>query len=133
MLQTLKPDCLPLLIGSIPMNGPCGGLPPDHGAYAGHSGVGPAAGFPGGGHGFQFLPGMPAVAEKGGKTFIDTDAESFDAELLAFFEDYMAVTEAPDRLPGSRFALTETTGKGVAALLDTLDRWKPRPWPSRGR
>jgi hypothetical protein len=60
------------------------------------------------------------VVKRGGKTFIDTAGESFDDELLAFFEDYMEISEAPDRLPGSRFALTETTGKGMAALLNTL-------------
>jgi hypothetical protein len=76
---------------------------------------------------------MPAVVEQGGKTFIDTAGESFDEDLLAFFEDYMAVSEDPDRLPGSRFALTEATGKGVAALLDTLGRIKTRSVAVKGQ
>ena len=133
MLQTFKPDCLPLLIGSLPMN--------DH----------PAASrlimdytptiplwiqlpvFPEEGMVPQFLPGMPGVVKQGGKTFIDTAAESFDDELLAFFEAYMATNEDPDRLPASRFALTETTGKGIAALLDTLDRLKTPPVAVKGQ
>jgi hypothetical protein len=45
----------------------------------------------------------------------------------------MAVSEDPDRLPGSRFALTEATGKGVAALLDTLGRIKTPPVAVKGQ
>ncbi|MBC2712526.1 MAG: hypothetical protein HGJ94_16530 [Desulfosarcina sp.] len=133
MLQTLKPDCLPLLIGSLPMN--------DH----------PAASrlimdytptiplwvqlpvFPEEGMVPQFLPGMPAVVKQGGKTFIDAAGESFDDDLLSFFEDYMVISEDPVRLPGSRFALTEATGKGVAALLDTLGRLETPPVAVKGQ
>ncbi len=133
MLQPLKPDCLPMLIGSLPLD--------DHLAasrlimdYT------PAIPlwvqlpvFPEEGMVPQFLPGMPGVVKKGGKTFIDTAAESFDGDLLSFFEDYMATTEDPDRLPASRFALSETTGKGVAALLDTLGRIETPPVAVKGQ
>lgn len=133
MLHTLKPDCRPMLIGSIPMN--------DH----------PAASrlvmdytpsiplwvqlpvFPEEGMVPQFLPGMPAVVDQGGKTWIDTASPSFDNDLLAFFEEYMAVSEAPDQLPGSRFALTGNTGRGVAALLETLDHLEAPPVAVKGQ
>ncbi|WP_319406968.1 hypothetical protein [uncultured Desulfosarcina sp.] len=133
MFQPLKPDCLPLLIGSLPLD--------DH----------PAASrlimdytpaiplwiqlpvFPEEGMVPQFLPGMPGVVKKGGKAFIDTAAESFDDDLLSFFEDYMTATEDPDRLPASRFALSEATGKGVAALLDTLGRLEKPPVAVKGQ
>ena len=133
MHQTFTPDCLPLLIGSFPMN--------DHLAasrlimdYT------PAIPlwvqlpvFPEEGMVPQFLPGMPGVVSQGGKTFIDTAAESFDNDLLLFFEDYMDAHEDPDRLPASRFALTETTGRGVAALLDTLGSMASRPVALKGQ
>jgi methionine synthase II (cobalamin-independent) len=45
----------------------------------------------------------------------------------------MAFSEDPDRLPGSRFALTKATGKGVAALLDTLGRIKTPPVAVKGQ
>ncbi len=133
MHPTFKPDCLPLLIGSLPMD--------DH----------PAASrlimnytpaiplwiqlpvFPEEGMVTQFLPGMPGVVKQDGRIFIDTAAESFDDDLLAFFEAYMATHEDPDRLPASRFALTDTTGKGVAALLDALDRLKRPPVAVKGQ
>lgn len=81
----------------------------------------------------QFMPGMPGVVEQGGKTLIDTRAESFDAELLTFFEDYMALSEAPEQLADSRFTLTESTGRGVATLLDTLGRLKDTPTAVKGQ
>ncbi|MFO7714778.1 hypothetical protein [Desulfosarcina sp.] len=133
MPPTIHPDCLPLLIGSLPMN--------DH----------PAASrlimeftpsiplwvqlpvFAQEGMVAQFMPGMPAVVERGGKRFIDAAGESFDSDLLAFFEDYMAVSEDLDRLPGSRFTLTETTGRGFAALLDTLTRIETPPVAVKGQ
>lgn len=133
MLQTFTPNCLPLLIGSFPMN--------DHLAasrlimdYT------PAIPlwvqlpvFPEEGMVPQFLPGMPGVVSQGSKTFIDTAAESFDGDLLLFFEDYMATHEDPDRLPASRFALTEATGQGVAALLGTLGRMETQPVAVKGQ
>ncbi len=120
MIAPIQPDCRPMLIGSIPMR--------DHVAAArlilDHTPAIPVWAqlpvFPEEGMVPQFLPGMPSVATREGQAFIDTSAKEFDAELLAFFEAYMAVSEAPEQLAGSRFALTATTGKGVSALLDAL-------------
>ncbi len=133
MPRNLQPDCLPLLIGSLPMN--------DHPAasrlildYTPNIPLWvqlPA--FAEEGMVRQFLPGMPGVVEQGGKTVINSASESFDDDLLAFFEDYMAVSEDPERLPGSRFALTKRTGRGVAALLDTLGRMETPPMAVKGQ
>jgi methionine synthase II (cobalamin-independent) len=81
----------------------------------------------------QFLPGMPGVVDRNGKTVIDTTADSFDNDLLSFFEDYMATSEDPQRLHGSRFALTDNTAKGVAALLETLARLETPPLAVKGQ
>ncbi len=133
MLQTFTPDCLPLLIGSFPMN--------DHLAASRLiMNYTPAIPlwvqlpiFPEEGMLMQFLPGMPGVVSQGGKFFIDAAAGSFDDDLLLFFEDYMATQEDPDRLPASRFALTETTGKGMAALLAALSRLASQPAAVKGQ
>jgi hypothetical protein len=133
MSQQLIPDCHPMLIGSMPLDDHPKALrlvmeyTPDIPLWV------QLPVFPEEGMVFQFLPGMPAVAEKGGKTFVDTAAESFDGQLLAFFEDYMTFSEAPERLPGSRFALTKETGKGVAALLDVLGRMETSPIAVKGQ
>jgi hypothetical protein len=133
MTPPLQPDCLPLLIGSMPMN--------DHAAASrlimDYTPSIPLwvqlPVFPQEGMVPQFLPGMPGVVDRGGKVFIDTAAESFDGDLLAFFEDYMAINEAPDQLPGSRFALTADTGRGLAALLDTLKGMETSPTAVKGQ
>jgi methionine synthase II (cobalamin-independent) len=133
MSPIIQPACLPMLIGSLPLDDhptasrlimdytPAIPLWVQLPVFA-QEGMVP-----------QFLPGMPAVASRDGKTFIDTAAETFDGELLAFFEDYMAVSEAPDQLADSRFALTEATGKGVAALLKTLSRLEAAPMAVKGQ
>lgn len=133
MSSRLQPQCLPMLIGSLPLN--------DHPAASrlvmeytpaiplwvqlpvfAQEGMVP-----------QFLPGLPSVVNRDGKTFIDTAAESFDEELLAFFEDYMAVSDAPDQLATSRFALTKETGNGIEALLETLSRLETVPTAVKGQ
>ena len=133
MRHSLTPDCLPLLIGSLPMH--------DHLAASqlimDYTPTIPLwvqlPVFAEEGMVLQFLPGMPGVMAQGGKTFIDTAGASFDDHLLAFFEDYMATSQDPSRLPGSRFSLTEATGKGVAALLDTLGRMQTPPMAVKGQ
>ena len=133
MASTINPACLPMLIGSLPLD--------DHQAASrlimeytpaiplwvqlpvfAEEGMVP-----------QFLPGMPGVAERAGKRFIDTAADSFDGELLSFFEDYMTVCDAPEQLDGSRFALTSATRRGVDALLDTLSRLEKTPVAIKGQ
>ena len=74
----------------------------------------------------QFLPGMPAVARDGEKTYINTADEDFDQALLAFFEDYMAVEEGTLDIAQSRFALTDSTAPGFFEFLRYLDR-RPEP------
>ena len=133
MPRAIRPNCLPLLIGSMPLD--------DHAAASRlimeHTPAIPVWAqlpvFPEEGMVPQFLPGMPAVVEKNGKIYIDTACETFDADLLAFFEDYMAAVASPEQLPGSRFALTEATGKGVAALVDTLAGLKTPPTAVKGQ
>lgn len=133
MPPAMHPHCLPLLIGSLPMN--------DHQAASrlmmDHTPAIPVwiqlPIFPEEGMVLQFLPGMPAVNRQDGKIFIDTTSAAFEDELLAFYETYMAVSQHPEQLPGSRFALTETSGRGVAALLDTLDRTETPPKAIKGQ
>ncbi len=134
MLSPLTANCLPMLIGSIPMA--------DHKAASrlvvAHTPDIPVWAqlptFPQEGMVRQFLPGMPGFDNFGdGRSVINTGTDTYDAELLAFFEEYMTVSEDPDQLPGSRFALTETTGKGIATLVDTLSRMDTPPTAVKGQ
>jgi len=68
----------------------------------------------------QFLPGMPGLAVTDQKTCIDTASARFEEELLAFYEDYMAVSENTAPLGGSRFALTPETAKGFFTFMEMV-------------
>jgi methionine synthase II (cobalamin-independent) len=133
MSPRLTPNCLPVLIGSMPLD--------DHSAASRlMMEFTPAIPlwiqlpvFPQEGMVPQFLPGMPAMINQDGKTYIDTTVDTFDKDLLTFFEDYLIMNEAPDQLADSRFALTETARKGIDALLDTLSRLETPPMAVKGQ
>jgi methionine synthase II (cobalamin-independent) len=77
----------------------------------------------------QFIPGLPGVTVQEGKQFIDTQSTSFDAQFLAFFEDYLALSDPGSDLSGSRFAFSKETGKGFFEFLNQVDR-HPTPFPA---
>jgi len=81
----------------------------------------------------QFLPGMPGFALKQEKAFIDTSTENFEAEMLAFYEEYMTVVEGKKSLAESRFRLTPETAKGFFTLLDRLKRIGRKPAAVKGQ
>ena len=116
-MKELKANCLPLLIGSLPINShkkamelilnytPEIPLWPQLPAFK-EEGMIP-----------QFLPGMPGLDDCDGKAFINGEKESFEAEFLSFYEDYLMVTEGGESLEESRFALTTDTAKGFFDFL----------------
>lgn len=68
----------------------------------------------------QFASGLPGLINGAERIYVDAAADGFDAEMVAFFEDYLAVTEQSDRLDESRFALTRAQAGGFFALLEML-------------
>lgn len=121
MKKKFKAAGLPLLIGSMPVQ--------DHGqasdlAFKYTPDIPlwvqlPA--FPSEGMVPQFIPGLPAIVHKYERTYIDTTVESFDADLLAFFEEYMAVSEGESPIESSRFALAPATAPGFFELEKRLN------------
>jgi hypothetical protein len=75
----------------------------------------------------QFLPGMPGLKTVGDKTFIHTADPDFDMDLLAFYEEYLAVTGGEADLSISRFRLTTETAAGFFEFMRKLDELKTRP------
>ncbi len=65
----------------------------------------------------QFAEGLPGIRKDGDRLYFDTASAEFEAELLAFFEDYLAVTEGAAPLEGSRFAFSERTSRGFSEFL----------------
>ncbi len=112
-----KPNCRPLLIGSLPMDNhqeatrlilqytPEIPLWPQLPAYP-EEGMVP-----------QFIEGFPGIDDCDGKKFINVDAEGFDADFLAFYEEYLTITEGGADLDGSRFILTPKTARGFFEFL----------------
>ena len=74
----------------------------------------------------QFLPGLPGLTTEGDKAFIDTASETFDEDLLRFYEDYMADVEGKTDPYNSRFALKADTAKGFFVLNEHV-RLLPSP------
>lgn len=70
----------------------------------------------------QFLTGFPGLVEEGNRYWIDTGSVDFEIEMTSFYEEFMAVTEDPFLLPGSRFALTADTATGFSTLMHSLSR-----------
>lgn len=68
----------------------------------------------------QFIEGMPGIIDGLDRTYFDTTTENFENELLAFFEEYLAVSEDPSRLADSRFAVSEERGGGLYRLREAL-------------
>ncbi len=117
-MQPFKANCLPLLIGSLPIDNhsqamelilthtPEIPLWPQLPAYK-EEGMVP-----------QFLPGMPGIDECDDTVFINGKGEKFDAEFLSFYEEYLMITEGGGSLEGSRFTLTTETAKGFFDFLE---------------
>lgn len=126
MRSTFLPESRPLLIGSLPLT--------DHAEAVQwvmqHTPELPLwvqlPGYPQEGMVPQFLPGMPGTSDCDGLSFVDTEKATFDTEMLAFYENYLTLSEGGGDLSGSEFALTPEIAGGFFALQDHL-RTLPRP------
>lgn len=72
----------------------------------------------------QFLPGFPGVTEKDGKIFVDTASTGFEEDLLAFYEEYLLVSEGGADIDGSRFALSPAVARGFFTFLAAAEAHK---------
>ena len=81
----------------------------------------------------QFLSGLPGLTAKGDDFFIDSEGETFDAELLDFYEDYMSVVEEEKDLNDSRFVLRPDTADGFFVFLNRIGDRTPAPFAVKGQ
>ncbi len=81
----------------------------------------------------QFASGLPGLRVENGKHVMDAAAEGFDAELLRFYEDYLAVHEGGVKLEGSRFGLAPAAIKGLYVLLAHLRQSRVPPHAVKGQ
>lgn len=119
-MTDFKPNCLPLLVGSLPMKNH---LEATNLVLEYTSDIPLWVQLPSykeEGMLYQFLPGMPGLQIKGNDFYIDTSTESFEDEVLEFYEEYMAILENPEKIHKSRFELTDMTAKGFSAFIETV-------------
>lgn len=73
----------------------------------------------------QFAEGVPCIREENpdktsGRIFYDIAYDGFDAEMLAFYEEYLKVAESPAELADSRFATSPERAAGLYAFADRV-------------
>lgn len=121
-MNRFKPECLPVLIGSLPIQ--------DH-QEAGKLVLEYTPEIPlwvqlpsyrQEGMIAQFLPGMPGVSTNKDKTFIDTSSETFETDILDFYEAYMALNESRSLLEDSIFAMSSEVAPGFFTLMENLSQ-----------
>ncbi|MBC2717866.1 MAG: hypothetical protein HF978_21400 [Desulfobacteraceae bacterium] len=81
----------------------------------------------------QFLPGMPGLKIDGDRKFIQTNDDSFDGQILAFFEEYMDILQDESKLANSRFALSHETAPGFFEFIKSLDVLEKPPVAIKGQ
>ncbi|MGC9022105.1 MAG: hypothetical protein ACP5J5_03195, partial [Dissulfurimicrobium sp.] len=81
----------------------------------------------------QFSEGLPGIRGEGDNIYFETSGPDFEKDLVTFYEKYLAVTEGIAPLEGSIFAFSETTGKGLNALLVALRKIETRPLALKGQ
>lgn len=125
MKERLTAECLPTLIGSLPLR--------DHGEALGlvwqytpeipiwvqlpyYSEEGMIA---------QFASGMPQLCADPKRIFIDTESDAIDDASLHFYEEYMAVIDGQTRLEDSRFILDPACAQGFYRLQEHLAKQGP--------
>jgi methionine synthase II (cobalamin-independent) len=69
----------------------------------------------------QFMGGLPGVAQRAGRRFVDLAAADFDDQMLAFFEEYLQVVGGEGMWDQTRFVLTPESAPGFFNLLDALE------------
>ena len=119
--QGFKSNCLPLLVGSLPMEDHFKATrlmldyTPDIPLWVQlprHLEEGMV---------IQFSPGMPGLTRKENKdVYINTAGDDFDQEVLSFYEDYLSIIEDPSLIETSRFALTAETARGFLVFMETI-------------
>ena len=133
MLNSLHANCLPLLIGSLPMvdHQEAIELVMNHTPeiplwiqLPAHREEGMVN---------QFAPGLPCLKTEKNKTYIDTADTKYENQLLEFYEDYMAVIGKEKDINDSRFVLTDDTAKGFHVFTECLNSLSTPPVAVKGQ
>ncbi len=131
--MNFQPECLPTLIGSLPLD--------DHREaaelilkYIAEIPLWPQLPrYPKERLLTQFSEGLPGIRERDDGVYFDTSSPEFDQEVVEFFEDYLAVTEGGQPLEGSRFAFSPDTSRGFDSFLKAVASLPAPPVALKGQ
>jgi methionine synthase II (cobalamin-independent) len=131
MKKTFQPECLPVLIGSLPLG--------DHQAAAKlvfeyvpdiplwvQLPIYPEEGMIS-----QFMPGLPGLTID--RAFVNMKDNGFSDELVAFYEEYMAVLDETRDINASRFVMRPDTARGFFVFMDQMKARKTLPVAVKGQ
>ncbi len=133
MTIRFQADCLPLLIGSLPLQDHVEALDlvlhytPEIPVWVQlpfyqQEGMVP-----------QFTPGLPGLKTTAEKIWVDTTGDDFETQLLAFYEDFVMVTDGGAPLEKTRFALTPETAAGFFTFRERIAGSSPSPKALKGQ
>lgn len=117
-MSQFKPECLPLLIGSLPSDNhresaelifdftPQIPLWPQLPIFKQEGMI------------LQYVPGFPGIAESEDKVFVDTQKSGFEEELLAFYEEYLMVSDGSTEIDETRFVLSREVAQGFYDFME---------------
>ncbi len=120
MLNEFKPNALPMLIGSQPLDSHEEAMRlilnhtpqiPNWVQLPVHKHEGMVE---------QFMAGLPGLIQGDDRLYVDTAGATFDDEMLTFFEAYLAAVEVGDIGDDTPFALSSETANGFFSLMAAL-------------
>lgn len=133
MRPVFKTNALPVLIGSLPLD--------DHPSasrlvFSVTPGIPLWVQLPGNPNERmvpQFMPGLPGVRITAEKQYVDTGDPQFDQQMLAFYEEYMAVIGGEKELESTRFVMDQDTAGGFFTLIRALENADEPPDAVKGQ
>ncbi len=68
----------------------------------------------------QFIEGMPGIVEENERTYFNIATDTFEEEMVAYFEQYLMAVEDLSLLNDSPFAVSQKRAQGLYTLKDTI-------------
>lgn len=133
MVSTFKGNCLPCLIGSLPLTDyiEAARLVWEHTPEIPLWAQLPK--MPGESITRQFAAGMPGLTEEAGRALVDTASPGFEESLLKFYEEALAVEDGSADLDHSRFAMSADAAAGFFELIRQARVRTPPPLAVKGQ
>jgi methionine synthase II (cobalamin-independent) len=81
----------------------------------------------------QFLPGLPGLTEEAERLFINTSGRNFEEDMIGFYEEYISLIEGEKDYDETRFVLTPETAKGFFIFTESLKDLTVKPVAVKGQ